>query len=126
VKRRRVWLLAGVLVLIVAVAAVYCFATPHGLSSYFATGERVPPQGEVKPDPHQSQPLDHTPTQADIDRLESVKGRTASETIRILGHPMWVDRQKDGVETWEYDWSASCTVWFKNGVVKEVNYDGGY
>jgi hypothetical protein len=91
---------------------------------------RVPDQSQVevelKPDPRLAQPLDHWPTQADIDRLLRVKGRTPSETIRILGHPSHVGRQENGLETWDYDWLAACRVWFRNGVVEDVFYTAGY
>jgi hypothetical protein len=83
-------------------------------------------QVELKPDPRQARPLDRWPTQADIERLESVKGRTPTETIRILGHPCAVEPTEDGSETWDYPWVAACRVWFKNGVIDDVLYTAGY
>ena|SRR5579863_7427305 len=80
----------------------------------------------TRPDPRLSVPLGHWPNQADIDRLVSVKGRTPTETIRILGHPSKVDLTDDGAEFWDFPWMAACRVWFKNGVVDDVYYTAGY
>jgi hypothetical protein len=125
-RRHFVWLLAGILALIVSVVGACYAATSRGLSSSFSARDGVPLQEDARPDPRQSVPLDHWATEADIKRLESVKGRTAAETIRILGHPMSVDRHEGGKEIWDYDWCASCRVWLKNGVVEDVFYTAGW
>src|SRR5438874_1736644 len=77
----------------------------------------VPVEVELTPDTRQARPLDHWPTQADLDRLQSVQGRTPAATIRILGHPSGVRRGPDGSEVWDYPWLAACRVWFRNGLV---------
>jgi hypothetical protein len=79
-----------------------------------------------EPQPTLARPLDHWPTQADLDRLESVKGKTRIETIKILGHPATVAIREDGSERWDYPWCAACSVWFRNGVVVETFYTGGW
>ena len=49
-----------------------------------------------EPQPALARPLDDWPTQADLDRLKSVKGKTRTETIKILGHPAEVTILDDG------------------------------
>jgi len=97
-----------------------------GFFAYVSHNEPAVSQVELKPDPRQARQLDRWPTQADIDRLESVKGHTPTETIRILGHPSTVGRGEDGSEIWDYPWVAACRVWFKNSVVVDVYYTAGY
>jgi hypothetical protein len=80
----------------------------------------------LKPDTRQARPLDHWPTQADLDLLGSVMGRTPAETIRVLGHPSKIARRKDGRVVWSYPWLAACTVTFKQGVVVDTFYTAGY
>src|SRR5262249_1833972 len=84
--------------------------------------EPVPVEVELKPDTHQARPLDHWPTQADLDRLQRVKGRSPAATIRNLGHPSAVGRGADGSEVWDYPWPAACRVWFRNGVAVKTFY----
>jgi hypothetical protein len=88
--------------------------------------EPLPVEVELKPDPGQARPLDHWPTQADLDRLQSVKGRSPAATIRILGHPSAVGPGVDGSEVWDYPWLAACRVWFRNGVVIATFYTAGW
>ncbi|MBI3866087.1 MAG: hypothetical protein HY290_29770 [Planctomycetia bacterium] len=80
----------------------------------------------TRPDPRLAESLDRWPNQADIDRLASVKGKSPTETIRILGHPRKVVPGENGTQIWDYPWSAACRVWFKNGVVDDTYYTAGY
>ena len=66
------------------------------------------------------------PTDADLARLESTKGKTKSQVIAILGHPKKISFNSEGAEMWDYPWVAACRVWFKNGVVADTYYTAGY
>jgi len=81
---------------------------------------------DTEPDPTQSKPLDHTPDDEDLARLRSVEGKPKEQVIQVLGHPRKVERQADGTEAWDYDWSAGCRVWIRNDVCTGTYYDGGY
>jgi hypothetical protein len=86
--------------------------------------ERAPEEG--KPDPRQARPLERWPNQEDLNRLRSVIGRSPAGTVHILGHPSRIELLADGAEVWHYPWSASCRVFFRRGVVVDIDYTAGF
>jgi hypothetical protein len=81
---------------------------------------------EAEPDPTQARPLDRWPNAVDLARLQSVEGKPKAVILRVLGHPMWVERRPDGEELWDYPWCAACRVWIRNGVCTGTFYTAGY
>jgi hypothetical protein len=81
---------------------------------------------DTEPDPRKARPLVHWPTEEDLLRLASAKGRSRADVLQSLGHPVAVGRPTHGVEVWHYPWQASCSVWFEKGVCVRTFYDAGY
>ena len=80
----------------------------------------------TEPDPTRSQPLDHWPNAADLERLQSVEGKSRVVILQVLGHPSRVGRRFNGEEIWEYPWCASCRVCIRQGVCTGTFYTAGY
>lgn len=79
---------------------------------------------EILPNPDLAKPL--CPDSYDLFKLESTKGKTKSEVLRILGHPSKISYNTNGIERWDYPWRACCRIWFKNGRVSGTFYTAGY
>lgn len=81
---------------------------------------------EAMPDTTLAQPLDRWPNAADLDRLQSVEGKSKATVLRVLAHPSRVERRRGGEEVWDYPWLAACRVWIRNGVCTGTFYTAGY
>ena len=79
----------------------------------------------TRPDPKLSRPLDRWPNGDDLRRLQSVKGQSAAQVLKILGHPAKVERDEQR-ESWSYPWRAAAIVYFRNGLVTDTFYTAGY
>jgi hypothetical protein len=112
-----IWRFVGALALVTAFASV----TPCDVerSSDWALVE-------AEPDPRQAIELDHWPNAADLNRLQSVEGKSKAVVMRVLGHPYRVERRPDGEEVWDYRWCAACRVWIRKGVCTGTFYTAGY
>jgi hypothetical protein len=80
----------------------------------------------AQPDPRLARPLDRWPNEADLARLQSVKGKPKGTILRVLDHPNRVELRPNGDEVWDYPWLASCRVWIRNGVCYATDYDAGF
>ena len=81
---------------------------------------------ENEPDTRKARPLKSWPTEQDLARLNSAKGRSRAGVLALLGHPCAVERRANGVEEWAYPWVAGCRVRFEKGVCTGTFYTGGF
>jgi hypothetical protein len=67
-----------------------------------------------------------TPDGKDLQRLDSLKGKSKAAVLRLLGHPARVEFWKDGREVWVYPWPAHADVRFRSNKVESTFYSSGY